>query len=207
MNAGSSQVGQDFALRNCDAFFVATSGSRTSIEGNAKKVDEIKYAAQAFGRDIEVYTVGQVICRASRLGCDRRHARKQEHHAADDTTRGIRQETSVLCGECDRRLSVRGNAGPRGGRARQRQQSRHARHRPLVRQLSRRAAVFPRRSASALGAAWGADGELSWLPLLYARPSRSAARALAIAPSAWRGSAAPTWWAAPLPAAVSPVGR
>ena len=32
---------------------------------------------------------------------------------------GVRQETSVLCGECDRGLSVRGNARPRGGRARQ----------------------------------------------------------------------------------------
>jgi dimethylsulfone monooxygenase len=65
MNAGSSQVGQAFALRNCDAFFVATSGSRTSLEGNAKKVAEIKSQAHSFGRDIEVYTVGQVICRAS----------------------------------------------------------------------------------------------------------------------------------------------
>jgi alkanesulfonate monooxygenase SsuD/methylene tetrahydromethanopterin reductase-like flavin-dependent oxidoreductase (luciferase family) len=65
MNAGSSQVGQAFALRNCDAFFVATSGSRTSLEGNAKKVAEIRREAQSFGRDIEIYTVGQVICRAS----------------------------------------------------------------------------------------------------------------------------------------------
>lgn len=63
MNAGSSEVGQAFALRNCDAFFVATAGSRTSLEGNAKKVAEIKRAAQNFGREIEVYTVGQVICR------------------------------------------------------------------------------------------------------------------------------------------------
>jgi dimethylsulfone monooxygenase len=70
MNAGSSQVGQDFALRNCDAFFVATSGSRTSLEGNAKKVAEIKRAAQSFGRDIEVYTVGQVICRSSQKEAD-----------------------------------------------------------------------------------------------------------------------------------------
>ena len=46
MNAGSSQVGQAFALRNCDAFFVATAGSRTSLEGNAEKVAEIKRAAQ-----------------------------------------------------------------------------------------------------------------------------------------------------------------
>jgi dimethylsulfone monooxygenase len=65
MNAGSSQVGRAFALRNCDAFFVATQGSRTSLEGNAKQVDEIKRAAQEFGREIEVYTVGQVICRPS----------------------------------------------------------------------------------------------------------------------------------------------
>jgi dimethylsulfone monooxygenase len=65
MNAGSSEVGRAFALRNCDAFFVATQGSRTSLEGNAKQVAEIKRAAQAVGREIEVYTVGQVICRPS----------------------------------------------------------------------------------------------------------------------------------------------
>jgi alkanesulfonate monooxygenase SsuD/methylene tetrahydromethanopterin reductase-like flavin-dependent oxidoreductase (luciferase family) len=65
MNAGSSEVGQAFALRNCDAFFVATAGSRTSLEGNAKKVTEIKRAAQNVGREIDVYTVGQVICRPS----------------------------------------------------------------------------------------------------------------------------------------------
>ena len=65
MNAGSSPVGQAFALRNCDAFFVATAGSRTSLEGNVKKVAEIKAAARAVGREIEVFTVGQVICRPS----------------------------------------------------------------------------------------------------------------------------------------------
>jgi len=65
MNAGSSNVGQAFALRNCDAFFVATAGSRTSLEGAASKVAEIKKAATSYGRAIEVYTVGQVICRPS----------------------------------------------------------------------------------------------------------------------------------------------
>ena len=153
MNAGSSQVGQAFALRNCDAFFVATAGSRTSLEGNARKVAEIKRAAQDFGREIEVYTVGQVICRPTpaggggllpprhhrerRLGRDRRHAREQEHHAADDTAGGIRQETPVLRRQRDRRLPVRGHARPRGRRARKHQQGRRARHRPVVRQLSR----------------------------------------------------------------------
>jgi len=63
MNAGSSPAGQAFALRNCDAFFVATAGSRTSLEANAKKVAEVKGAARGLGRDIEIYTVGQVICR------------------------------------------------------------------------------------------------------------------------------------------------
>src|SRR5262249_5311475 len=61
MNAGSSDVGQAFALRNCDAFFVATAGSRTSLAGNAAKVA----AAAKPRRPIQVFTVGQVICRPS----------------------------------------------------------------------------------------------------------------------------------------------
>ena len=65
MNAGSSSVGQAFALKNCDAFFVATVGSRMSLAGNAEKVAEIKSQAHSLGREIEVFTVGQVICRGS----------------------------------------------------------------------------------------------------------------------------------------------
>jgi dimethylsulfone monooxygenase len=67
MNAGSSPAGQAFALRNCDAFFVATAGSRTSLDANAKKVAEVKGAAQNLGRGIEIYTVGQVICRPAQI--------------------------------------------------------------------------------------------------------------------------------------------
>jgi dimethylsulfone monooxygenase len=63
MNAGRSPIGQAFALRNCDAFFTATVDSRHSIGANAEKAQELKSAARNFGRDIEVYTVGQVICR------------------------------------------------------------------------------------------------------------------------------------------------
>jgi FMNH2-dependent dimethyl sulfone monooxygenase len=76
MNAGSSPVGQAFALRNCDAFFVATAGSRTSLEANAKKVAEVQGAARNIGRDIEVFTVGQVICRPSQKEAEEyyRHA-------------------------------------------------------------------------------------------------------------------------------------
>jgi alkanesulfonate monooxygenase SsuD/methylene tetrahydromethanopterin reductase-like flavin-dependent oxidoreductase (luciferase family) len=65
MNAGSSPTGQDFALRNCDALFTTTGAARKSIEGSAQQVAEVKAKARALGRDIEVYTVGQVICRPS----------------------------------------------------------------------------------------------------------------------------------------------
>jgi dimethylsulfone monooxygenase len=70
MNAGSSDVGQAFALRNCDAFFVATAGSRKSLAGNAAEVAEIKAQARSFGREIEVFTVGQVICRPTQKEAD-----------------------------------------------------------------------------------------------------------------------------------------
>ena len=76
MNAGSSGTGQAFALRNCDAFFTATNASRKSIEGTAKKVAEVKAQARTFDRDIEVYTVGHVICRPTQHEADEyyRHA-------------------------------------------------------------------------------------------------------------------------------------
>ena len=70
MNAGSSGVGQAFAVRNCDAFFVATQGSRKSLAGNAAKVTEVKAAAAQHGRNIEVFTVGQVICRPTQKEAD-----------------------------------------------------------------------------------------------------------------------------------------
>ncbi len=76
MNAGSSGTGQAFALRNCDAFFTATSASRTSLDATAKKVQEVKSQARALGRDIEVFTIGQVICRPTQAEADEyyRHA-------------------------------------------------------------------------------------------------------------------------------------
>ena len=63
MNAGSSPTGQAFAMRNCDAYFTANAASRTSLDAAIQKVDEIKRQARALGREIEVFTVGQVICR------------------------------------------------------------------------------------------------------------------------------------------------
>ena len=76
MNAGASPAGQRFAFRNCDAFFTSMSGSRLAqtvtsqsdqdtdiIDLMARKVSAIKSDAQGYGRTIDVFTQGQVICR------------------------------------------------------------------------------------------------------------------------------------------------
>ncbi len=73
MNAGSSGAGQNFALRNCDAFFTATGATRTSVDGAAQKVQEVKSQARALGREIDVFTIGQVMCRPTQ-------AEAQEYH-------------------------------------------------------------------------------------------------------------------------------
>jgi FMNH2-dependent dimethyl sulfone monooxygenase len=63
MNAGSSATGQAFALRNCDAYFTANAASRLSLDAAVRQVEEIKRQGRLNGREIEVFTVGQVICR------------------------------------------------------------------------------------------------------------------------------------------------
>jgi dimethylsulfone monooxygenase len=51
-------------MRNCDAYFTATSESRKGgVEAMKKMVAGVKGEAAALGREIEVFTVGQVICR------------------------------------------------------------------------------------------------------------------------------------------------
>jgi alkanesulfonate monooxygenase SsuD/methylene tetrahydromethanopterin reductase-like flavin-dependent oxidoreductase (luciferase family) len=61
MNAGASDVGRAFAVRNCDAFF--TNASRTDMEDTARRVKTAKAEAKAHGRELDVYTVGVVTCR------------------------------------------------------------------------------------------------------------------------------------------------
>jgi alkanesulfonate monooxygenase SsuD/methylene tetrahydromethanopterin reductase-like flavin-dependent oxidoreductase (luciferase family) len=61
MNAGASDVGRAFALKNCDAFF--TNASRRSREETEAKVRGVKAEAEKIGREIDVYTVGVVTCR------------------------------------------------------------------------------------------------------------------------------------------------
>jgi alkanesulfonate monooxygenase SsuD/methylene tetrahydromethanopterin reductase-like flavin-dependent oxidoreductase (luciferase family) len=89
MNAGQSGSGQAFAMRNCDAFFTSTSGARLVAAGTSEAVDEakvfgrimkqvndIKAEGRKLGREIEVYTQGQVICRPTQ-----REAEEYHHYA------------------------------------------------------------------------------------------------------------------------------
>jgi FMNH2-dependent dimethyl sulfone monooxygenase len=85
MNAGSSPAGQAFAMRNCDAFFTSTAALRLAVAGSARdanvpvfdrivqQVDRIKAEARAFGREIDVYTQGQVICRPTQQEAEDYH--------------------------------------------------------------------------------------------------------------------------------------
>lgn len=73
MNAGSSEAGKTFAMRNCDAFFTATGASRSSLDGVAARVKEVKSEAAKINREIEVYTIGQVICRPTQKEAEEYH--------------------------------------------------------------------------------------------------------------------------------------
>ena len=68
MNAGASDVGRSFAIRNCDAFF--TNASRTSMEDNATRVKAAKDEARTHGRELDVYGVGVVTCRPTQKEAD-----------------------------------------------------------------------------------------------------------------------------------------
>ena len=169
MNAGSSAVGQAFALRNCDAFFVATAGSRTSPCRQRRQGggNRIKADARKLGREIEVFTVGQVVCRPRQKEAEDyyRHAiiENADWGAIDGmlanksiTPQTIppeeyRRQAPLFRLQRGGRLSVRRHARSRRRGALHHQPGRRARHRAFVRQLSRRGAVFLRRGAAALG--------------------------------------------------------
>jgi len=64
MNAGASPTGQSFAIRNCDALF-STIAHGISFQETVRHVERIKALARQSGREIDVYTVGVVTCRAT----------------------------------------------------------------------------------------------------------------------------------------------
>jgi FMNH2-dependent dimethyl sulfone monooxygenase len=74
MNAGASPVGQAFAIKNCDAFFLQA--SRTSLAETAQKVATAQEQAKEQGRELGVYTVGVITCRPSK-----KEAEDYYHHS------------------------------------------------------------------------------------------------------------------------------
>jgi FMNH2-dependent dimethyl sulfone monooxygenase len=74
MNAGASPTGRAFAIRNCDAFFTNAMG--LSVEQQGEVVQAAQAEARAFGRNLDVYTVGVVTCRPTQ-----REAEDYYHYA------------------------------------------------------------------------------------------------------------------------------
>lgn len=75
MNAAISDDGRAFALRNCDALFIAASyGFDADAVARARNdVASLKAAANELGREIDVYTNGTVLCRATRKEAEEYH--------------------------------------------------------------------------------------------------------------------------------------
>jgi dimethylsulfone monooxygenase len=61
MNAGASETGQAFAIRNCDALFSST--RLNTLSDSARHIRNVKALARERGRELDVYTVGVVTCR------------------------------------------------------------------------------------------------------------------------------------------------
>ncbi len=64
MNAGSSGVGTEFALRNCDAFFKGV--TRMNFDGVTKGLRDFRVQAKAIGRTVDTYIIGVVCCRRTK---------------------------------------------------------------------------------------------------------------------------------------------
>jgi len=72
MNAGASEKGQAFAVRNCDALF-SSPPTQMPFEEFAATVARTKTRAAAQGREVEVFSVGVVTCRPSAKEAEEYH--------------------------------------------------------------------------------------------------------------------------------------
>ena len=163
MNAGASPVGQAFAIRNCDAFFLQA--SRTSLDETAQRVASAKAQAKEQGRELGVYTVGVITCRPTKKEAeDYYHYSIVEHadwRAVDDILalknitaqntppEKFQQTRNRLCAGHGRPAHRR-RPRPRGEPAHRSEQGGTDRGRGLARQLRRRAAVLLRRGPARL---------------------------------------------------------
>ena len=115
MNAGVSQTGRAYALRNCDALFTAI--RYPSLDAAAKEVADVKATAREHGRDIGVYTVGEVVCRPTRA-----EAQEYFRHWTEDAAdwgavdymlalKGVKREADPARYETMRKALVHGQSG------------------------------------------------------------------------------------------------
>jgi alkanesulfonate monooxygenase SsuD/methylene tetrahydromethanopterin reductase-like flavin-dependent oxidoreductase (luciferase family) len=84
MNAGASADGRAFALRNCDALFTSVllpSFEEAGLEQAGEEVRSAKAEAQRLGREIDVYTVGVIVCRPTRKEAEEYHRYCTDEHA------------------------------------------------------------------------------------------------------------------------------
>jgi len=109
MNAGASDTGRAFAVRNCDAFFLQA--SRVSTEETAGFVSKAKELARTHGREIGVHRRRSHLpahppggpgllspCHSRQCGFrrHRQHPGDEEHHARDQRARGVRAAAPLL---------------------------------------------------------------------------------------------------------------
>src|SRR5262249_23825730 len=170
MSAGASPVGQAFAIRNCDAFFLQA--SRTSLDETAERVATAKAQAKQQGRELGVYTVGVITCRPTKKEAeDYYHYSIVEHadwRAGDDnlSLKNITAQntppgkvspdpTREVSADPHRiraghgRIAHRGRPRPRGGPTHRSQQGGADGGRGIACQLSRRASILLRRGSAA----------------------------------------------------------
>jgi len=120
MNAGSSTLGRAFALGNCDALVTSPrlkphTSEEIDIEESHAAVNAAKAQARAAGRNVDIYTIGGVICRPTTA-----QAQEYHHHCLDqnadwvavDNMLGARSRAGkVTVDEAARRRTARGFAG------------------------------------------------------------------------------------------------
>jgi alkanesulfonate monooxygenase SsuD/methylene tetrahydromethanopterin reductase-like flavin-dependent oxidoreductase (luciferase family) len=85
MNAGSSDEGRAFALRNCDAWFTSVRVQGSQREADLEHAIPVIQAAKAegrrHGREIGVFSVGVVVCRPTRKEAEEYHRYVTLEHA------------------------------------------------------------------------------------------------------------------------------
>lgn len=120
MNAGSSALGREFALTNCDALvtsprYRAQTTDELDVEESLAAVNAAKAQALAAGRNVDVYTIGGVICRPTRAEAREYHQYCLDEHAdwaAVDYMIGARSRAGKsTVDEAARRRQARGFAG------------------------------------------------------------------------------------------------